>query len=182
MPDRMIDEPRLKPLVASIEKIVKSDGIEEKFVRPSESKDSVAEDAVREIASNVSSFEDWYFDTEDPRTARLTVTGNHTVPTKYDDLAATVKDIVEYNLTSMREVDELTVEPDVDHLINQLVNYILNWEKWYYDYKTERNRTDWFADEGLNDDIYLETDYGDEDKSQGRGNLYMAEDEPPPPL
>lgn len=163
-------EESLNSLIEAVTNIVDKDGIDPKFVLESESKNSLADDAVSEIVANVSEFDNWYWDLEDERTLRLSITGDK--DESDNPLFPIVKDIVESNLEGMREVDELPVEPDVDHITNQLVNYIINWQKWYYDYHMEQYQLDLGDLAGLNNEIYIESDYGDPLKSEGVSNMY----------
>lgn len=169
--------------IEAVQKFVDKDSIDKKVISTSENIDTVKKDAVREITSNVLDFADWAFEKPvegylDPRADRLSITGNK--DESKNSLTPLVKDIVESNLAELRDMDELPVEPDVDNLTNQLVNYIVNWQKWYYDYHVEQKRLAFGDLAGINDDIYIGSDYGDLNMSQGISNIYDEENAPFP--
>lgn len=185
----MIIEKRLKLLFDAVAAVVRASDIDENHVGPSESPDAVAEQAIIEITYNVADFDNWYFEQDEietderrarfdklPEGAAIDMRGSS--PTS--ELGKIVKDVVEYNLQGMRDVGELPVEPNVDVLVSQLVNYIVNWEKWYYEHKQQRDRDFWFEQAGDHDEIYFDSDYADEDKSQGVSNIFLDEDNYPP--
>lgn len=176
MPGRLIDQPHIKPLLDAIEEMVRKDGIDKKFVLPDESKETVLDDAIREIVSNIAEFDIWYFDKEDERYDRLPKEWN---PDHGNgELSAAVKEVVDYNLEGMREFDELTVEPDVDRLVNQLIEYIVRWEDWYPEYRISQVQQSWYDNLGINEEIYDGSDYGDPETSQGISDIYNEDNAP----
>ena len=182
MAGRLIDEPRLKSLIETIEQVVRDDGMDEKLILPSESFDTVVMDAVTEITSNVAEFDNWYFDDDteimfkDERKERLARASKKSADNS--KLATIVQEVVEYTLEAMREVDDLQIEPDVAGLTSHLVQYIVNWKDWYPEYKIQRTTVRRFENSSLNEEIYFTSDYNKNTDSQGQSNIYDDDDIP----
>lgn len=188
-PGTLLDESRLKPFIETIATLVHKDGFDPQYLLPSDSEEGAENDAVNQITSDVAEFDNWYFDSVDedgyldPRRDRLNDLLTNSAAanlSKYQDLADQVTKTVEFNLESMREAGDLVTEPNVEAVVNDLVTYIVNWQDWYYDSKVEADQENWFYDMGINGDIYLESDYGDPETSQGVDDLYDDENAPFP--
>lgn len=180
-----LDTPKLKPFIKAVKELVQADGIDPNFILPHENKETVRDDAVREIVSNVSEFENWYFVPtpddlglidSDPRRDRIAALPKN-LNLEANLLVSLVKEIVESNLQELRDFDELPAEPDVDDLIKSLTSYIVNWQNWYYDYKTQQDQLDWYIDAGLNAELY-NGKYGDRTEAVGSSNLFDESTKP----
>lgn len=162
------NEPALTGIWANLEKViraqVKKDGIKGDSIQPGQTEAQVFEDAVAIIYYDIAELYGWYFNPDDDRSYVIKDQKTVVVP---PEVEKAVRAVVDDNLDAMREVDEIPKGKDVEGLnvdiTKALSQYIVNWQDWFYDRKREEDIDNYFEEKSFYDDIYLESDYGNED-------------------
>lgn len=151
---------------------VKNDGITKSRLSAGQNPAYVAEDAVEQIFYDVAEFYSWYFNPDDDRKIFQLTQKTGASSTLKRAVAPTVAD----NLEAMKEVGEIPDDQDPellqDMITDALVDYILNWEDWYYDRMEDELVDDYFYQKEMYDSIYLESDYGDYSNIDGDDEQY----------
>lgn len=146
----------------AIEARVKKDGVRKDAILPGSNEDYFIQDAVEQIYYDVAEFYYWYFDPEDDRNITM---ANQKKVEPSPALADAVEPVVLSNLASMRDVDEIPTGLDspalTEVITKNLVQYIQDWQDWYYDFKEQDAIENYYEIKGFNDAIYYDSDYGD---------------------
>lgn len=158
-------------LKKEVAKELKIAGIKDQYVLPDETKDIVMEDAVGNVYDDVANLYDWYFDKTDHRTKFA-----HPASDAPEALVNAVRAVVKDDIAAMRDADEISGDVDEEAVTNDLVGYIVNWQDWYYDRKLVDDWTGYLEDQEDFNELYLESDYGNE--KNVLGPIYNEEDFP----
>jgi hypothetical protein len=147
-PNIELEEPQgiWETLRRAIENQVRKDGIKKDAILSAEIEADVFKRAVDYIYDDVSEFYYWIFDNEDEfgrfqYVLTQPTQGGRFAGRDYNTMRKAVEPVVEDNLDAMREADEITPEQDVEGLSEKITDdltaYIMNWQNWFYERKSD---------------------------------------------
>lgn len=130
--------------------------------------------AAREVVGALEGFDNWYFDDEDYRQAWLpeeAVDGP-------DGLVAAISSVYDINAKEATSDGEPFPENRKETVVGRLAGLVTSWKTWWPEYEKASEKLDWLLSKGDNAQIYEYEDYGDPEKSEGLGGIFVDENEP----